>query len=220
MATVTLSYEDYKVGWICALPLEMTAAIAMLDEHHTPLQRAPGDDNNYVLGRVGEHNVAIASLPVGERGTNSAAQVAAQMLRTFLSITIGLMVGIGSGVPSSKDIRLGDIVVSKPSNQNGGVFQYDLGKRLPNRFKNFGFLNAPPRVLRSAISTLIAWHEIPGQNMIPDYLSPEKNPNLPARYAYPESEPDRLFKPDYIHGSQKTCATCDCENLVDRETRS
>ena len=102
MTTVTLSYEDYKVGWICAQSVEMTAAIAMLDELHTALQRAPGDDNTYVLGRVGEHNVAIASLPIGERGTNSAAQVAVQMLRTFQSVKIGLMVGIGGGVPSSE----------------------------------------------------------------------------------------------------------------------
>lgn len=219
MATSMMSYKDYKVGWICALPLEMTAAIAMLDEHHPQLQRAPGDDNTYVLGRVGEHGVAIASLPVGEIGTNSAAQVAVQMLRTFQSIKFGLMVGIGGGVPNSNDVRLGDIVISKPSGRKGGVFQYDLGRHLPNGFQTFGFLNAPLRILRSAISTLIAWHDIPGQNKIPEYLSPTKNPKLPPRYGYPEQEPDELFKSDYVHGEDKTCAKCNRANLVHRKSR-
>ena len=34
-----LSHEDYTVGWICALPLEMTAAKAMLDETHSNLSQ-------------------------------------------------------------------------------------------------------------------------------------------------------------------------------------
>ena len=172
---------------------------------------------------MGDHNVVIASLPIGESTASSAAQVAAQMLRTFQSIKVGLMVGIGSGVPSSEDVRLGDIVVSKPRHQNGGVFQYDVGKHLPCGFKNRGFLNAPaplPRTLRSAISALVANHDIPGQNKIPDYLSPTKNPQLPARYAYPEEELDELFKSEYIHEGDKTCANCDRGNLVERMTRS
>jgi len=144
MTTIKLSHGDYKIGWICALPLEMTAAIAMLDQLHQPLEHSPGDDNTYTLGRIGGHNVAIASLPIGEIGTNSAAQVAIQMLRTFPSIKIGLMVGIGGGVPTREDIRLGDIVVSKPTGQTGGVFQYDRGSNLPDKFKISGFLNAPP----------------------------------------------------------------------------
>lgn len=36
---------------------------------------------------------------------------------------------IGGGAPSrSNDIRLGDVVVSKPSGKYSGVFQYDYGK--------------------------------------------------------------------------------------------
>jgi hypothetical protein len=39
------------------------------------------------------------------------------------------MVGIGGGVPSKDvDIRLGDVVVSKPTRIYGGVVQYDCGK--------------------------------------------------------------------------------------------
>jgi hypothetical protein len=89
-----LSHEDYRVGWICALPLELTAALAMLDDTHERLPQHKNDDNSYVLGRIGDHNVVIATLPDKETGTNSATHVAAQLLRTFDSVRVALMVGI------------------------------------------------------------------------------------------------------------------------------
>ena len=33
------TYQDYTVGWICALPTEMAAARAMLDELHDLYKR-------------------------------------------------------------------------------------------------------------------------------------------------------------------------------------
>jgi hypothetical protein len=57
----------------------------------------------------------MACLPAGMYGTNSAATVANNMLRTFTGIPFGLMVGIGGGIPNLNqgwDIRLGDVVVS------------------------------------------------------------------------------------------------------------
>ena len=40
---------------------------------------------------------------------------------SFHAVRIGLMVGIGGGLPSNyADIRLGDIVVSQPSDTYGG----------------------------------------------------------------------------------------------------
>jgi hypothetical protein len=45
-------------------------------------------------------------------------------------------------VPSVEaDIRLGDVVVSSPHKQHGGVVQYDLGKAAPSGFKQTGFIN-------------------------------------------------------------------------------
>lgn len=58
-----LSHNDYTVGWICALPLEMAAAKAMLDEVHPDLSSSLGDHNTYTLGTVGSHNIVIACLP-------------------------------------------------------------------------------------------------------------------------------------------------------------
>jgi hypothetical protein len=77
------SRDDYTVGWICALPNEMAAAKAMLDDIHTDLPVHPSDHNTYTLGRIGNHKIAIACLPSGVYGTASATTVATQMLSSF-----------------------------------------------------------------------------------------------------------------------------------------
>ena len=109
-------HDKYTVGWICALPIEMAVAVGMLDERHESLPQDKHDHNNYTLGRVGQHNVAIACLPAGVTGVTSAARVASQMLSTFSALRFGLMVGVGGGVPSrERDVRLGDIAVGLPN---------------------------------------------------------------------------------------------------------
>ena len=123
-----LSADKYTVGWICALSTELIAATAMLDTHHCPItSQAKHDENNYTLGSIRGHNVAMTCL--AEYGTVSAAVAAKSMQTTFPSLKFVLMVGVGGVIPSQEnDIRLGDIVVSLPNGQHGGVVQYDLGR--------------------------------------------------------------------------------------------
>jgi nucleoside phosphorylase len=98
-----LPIEEYQVGWACALPKELMAARAMLDEEHEQCtSQVPHDNNSYVLGRIHGHNVVIACLPAGVYDTVSAATVANNMLRTFTGIRFGLMVGIERGIPTPK----------------------------------------------------------------------------------------------------------------------
>src|SRR2546421_5533120 len=125
-----LPNDEYAVGIITALPLELSAARACLDEvHGKPQSKNPSDNNTYSLGCIGDHKVVIACLPNGIYGITPAAIVASKMLSSFPSIRFGLMVGIGGAAQSEKyDIRLGDIVVSEPSAKFGGLVQYDLGK--------------------------------------------------------------------------------------------
>ncbi len=115
-----LTHDDYTVAYICPLGVELAPAKAMLDEIHQnfPTSR---DQNSYTLGRIGVHNIVIAVMP--EIGNNSAATVATQLLNDFRSIRFGLLVGIEGGIPSEDedDIRLGDIVVSKPTATFEGV---------------------------------------------------------------------------------------------------
>jgi hypothetical protein len=128
-ASRRLRHEDYSIGWVCALPIELTAARAILDEEHEPLNQDSNDTNLYTLGRICEHNVVIACLPVGQIGTSSAVALAIQMKSAFQAIRFGLMVGIGGGVPSDEaDIRLGDIVVSQPQRGHGGVVPFEFGR--------------------------------------------------------------------------------------------
>ena len=70
------SSDDYTVGWISALPLEMAAAKAMLDEIHDTLDDRLIDDNVYTLGTMCGYNVVIACLPSEIYGTTSATTVA------------------------------------------------------------------------------------------------------------------------------------------------
>jgi hypothetical protein len=74
------------------------------------------------------------------------------MLSSFPSIRFGLVVGIGGGAPHAQaDIRLGDVVVSKPTESFGGVVQYDYGKSVQEGgFTRAGILNKPPVISYSS----------------------------------------------------------------------
>ncbi|RAH55200.1 Pfs domain protein [Aspergillus piperis CBS 112811] len=223
-SNVSLSRDDYTVGWICALPLEMAAAKVMLDEIHDDLPMQPTDDNAYLLGRIGKHNVVIACLPSGVYGMTSAATVAAQLSSSFPSIRFGLMVGIGGGVPKEGvDIRLGDIVVSEPTSIYGGVVHYDHGKALTGgEFERRGMLNHPPRCLLTALSKLKS-HHLTEESQVPAFLAKimqKLSSKNATRFSRPVQE-DRLFQSDYNHTNiaTKSCDTCDTTKVVLRRPR-
>ncbi|KAJ0331406.1 hypothetical protein COL922a_012002 [Colletotrichum nupharicola] len=154
--------REYTIGWISAIATEFVAAQAFLDEkHEDPEILAPNDNNTYALGRIGRHNVAIATLPKSSIGTVSAAVVARDMVHTFPNIRVGLMLGVGGGAPSQlHDIRLGDVVVGCPGAGEGGIIQYDYGKTIQDQaFKETGHLNQPPQSILTAVAALEAKHE-------------------------------------------------------------
>ncbi|RYP09549.1 hypothetical protein DL764_001234 [Monosporascus ibericus] len=202
MATEPRTHNDYTVGWVCALPKERTAAIAMLDQRHADLSKPPNDHNTYALGSIGNYNIVIACLPKGKIGTTPAATVAIQMINTFPSIKFGLMVGIGRGIPPK--VRLGDVVVSVPVDEYPGVVQWDLGKaEQDDKFKRTGALNNPPTLLLTALANLESEHEMRGPK-IPRYLDElkEKWPRLVPKYLRSDSMKDVLFKAEYHHVSE------------------
>jgi nucleoside phosphorylase len=199
MALEHLTHHDYTVGWVCALPKELIAAAAMLDETHPDLPRPPNDYNAYTLGRIGGHHVVLACLPKGEIGNNNSATVAARMILTFPSIKFGLMVGIGGGVP--KTVQLGDVVVSIPTDDFGGVIQWDFGKTQQGGiFKRTGALNRPPTELLTALTKLEKDHAMKGPK-VPQYLEELKKnwPKLAPKYMRSALLKDVLFRADYNH---------------------
>jgi nucleoside phosphorylase len=249
------AHSDYTVGWICALPeTELVAAMAMLDEKHPGLPAIdPHDAISYVLGRISDHNVVIACLPAATTGKVSAATVAKDMIRSFPAVRFGLMVGIGGGAPyygtrgndnsmsveeeegdsedyeddpeETRDIRLGDVVISLHSKSSDAVVQYNFGKSLQEKefVHSGGKLNKLPSIVLGAVAHLKAQHELEGHkisetlaNMMSSY------PALATKFQYPGSQKDYLFKSDFVHeAGKKTCKTCRSldSNLVKRHDR-
>lgn len=218
--SIELPREEYTVGWIAAIPTESAAACEYFDEQFLPPKSLPKDDNVYSLGRMGKHNVVIATLPDGEYGTDSAARVAGDLARTFINIRFGLMVGIGGGVPSEQhDIRLGDVVVSSPSNGIGGVFQYDYGKSVRNgQFVQTRVLDQPPKVLRAAVAAIRAWHkgEDPDLERSVDKILHAK-PRLRREFGRPQNAPDHFYESTFPHVDATRPCTEICASKSSRQ---
>ncbi|KAJ5660357.1 Pfs NACHT and Ankyrin domain protein [Penicillium longicatenatum] len=221
------SPDFYTIAWIASLPIERAAAGAMLDEEHAApigFNRHEADANIYKWGRVGEHNIVIASLAAGVYGITSAAATASGLLASLPSIRIGLLVGIGGGIArpdEDHDIRLGDVVVSQPYGTKGA----SATKTGDIRERN-GFLGRPPLVLLNALSSIQAEHERK-DSKIPCFLQEmlEKNPKMGKRtnqnpgYFHQGFDKDRLFKSSCDHVPGSDCQGCDTTGEVQREPR-
>lgn len=61
-----LNHEDYTVGWICPLEVELIAAMEMLEEWHECLPQQLSDHNAYTLGSIAGKNIVIAGQATSE----------------------------------------------------------------------------------------------------------------------------------------------------------
>jgi nucleoside phosphorylase len=212
------TYEDYTIGWVCALPKEQSAAIFMLEERHEDLPNPSNDHNAYTLGSIGKHKVVIAGLPKGRIGIHNAATVATRMVSTFPNIRVGLMVGIGGGIPQKT--RLGDVVISCPSGKEPGVIQWDMGKAGANgQFERTGSLAPPPTALLTAITKFEADQIITRTNMLSYLKSLESIPNIPRSFLKSDTRQDVLFESSYNHKEGDDCRDCDKNRAVERSPR-
>jgi hypothetical protein len=148
------------------------------------------------------------------------------MQHTFRDLRVGLLVGVGSGAPSAADdIRLGDVVVSRPTDDTGGVVQFGLepsgwdgddngGGSGSRRFVPTHCLNAPPRVLLSPLSVLEAEHALSDSRASEILAGAAQNyPQRRSLFAVPVSGSrrgggkevrqvvDRLYQADYAHNA-------------------
>ncbi|KUL81435.1 hypothetical protein ZTR_10668 [Talaromyces verruculosus] len=218
------THDNYTIAWICALPVEVAAARVMLNRTHSPLPNPPTDPNAYELGELDGHYIVITCLPAGVYGTVAAANVVSRMRSTFPRLQYGLMVGIGGGVPGkNNDIRLGDVVVSKPVGQHGGVIQYDYGKTVEGgKLEPTGALNKPPQTLLTHMNQLEA-RRLAGsgddlRKITEEVL--ERNPNIKDKFSPPKQNTDLLFNSSYHHiDRESTCERCDRKQLIERKPR-
>jgi nucleoside phosphorylase len=205
----------------------------LFDEAHEQPEsfvKNANDPNRYSWGRMGKHLLVIASLPAREYGTTTTA-ITAQGLRSSLPhIRVGLLVGIGAGIPGETcdadnavrvrhDIRLGDVVVSIPDGTNGGVVQYDLVKA-GGSFERKGSLNSPPIALLNALTALQAKHDYQDSKIKEIERGVlEKYPKAAAKYSRPTEGSDRLFRACYGHTDGEDCRNCDQTGQIKRTPR-
>ncbi|KAL4993985.1 nucleoside phosphorylase domain-containing protein [Aspergillus recurvatus] len=196
------SHTEFLIGWICVLQKEYRAAVSILDERYdtTGLVRGQGDKNHYVLGRVGEHSVAINLPTAATYGQLHASRIALDMRSTFPRIRFVLLVGIAGGVPSpNHDIRLGDVVLGTK------VVPYATGKDTDNGFERTGMVKSPPMELLDGITFLDErmWSE--------DVVLSESIEGIRARAPrggvdFRRPSQDRFYRERYMHQG----SDCDC----------
>ncbi|KAF3198448.1 hypothetical protein TWF192_001515 [Orbilia oligospora] len=227
--------ENYTVGWICTRKEEYEAACRMLDEEFEPtdikLKISAEDHNTYEYGSINGHYIVIGCLPSGRSGPISAATFAKDMDRSFPNLRFTLLVGIGGGAPTeTRDIRLGDVVVSQPDKDLGGVVQIDFWKRLQGDggeegsesrlFQRIGHLNSPPAFLLGAMPRILRSHrDTRGPDKLAEHIRPLINA-IPEFRRPPQSQ-DRLFRANYRHRSvQETCECCREDQVIERLPRA
>lgn len=223
--------NEYTVGWIAPIALELTAAVAlldtsMLDEEDRTLT-VPEDDTIYSVGRIGKHYVVMVVCP--KMGTSSAAAVVTNMRRSFPAIKHILVVGIAGGVPNygigaREQIVLGDIVVSVPKMSEGGVKHYEFGAWVEDTHEARGHTLHPSSALLGAVNNLQTRHQTKPGTRIPQYIS-QLRENIvedeQEEFKDPGADRDRLFHDTYIHSDkQKFCdGLCDFKQSTLRKDR-
>src|ERR1700749_1574685 len=139
-------------------------------------------------------------------------------------MTLGLLVGIGGGVPHlpKQDVRLGDVVVGAPE-VGPAVVQYDLGKELTTGFEVTRTLNKPPALLLQVVNAVedkYLRQEEGDESFFAVHLGRfDRFPRLRERYRRP-SAPDRLFRVDYRHEVGTDCSEHDEQFETQRKDRN
>jgi nucleoside phosphorylase len=215
--------DTFHASLIYVKPLELMAITTMLDERFRSFPDPHNDLNTYILGRIGDHNVVIAGPARGDQGRVATAQLITSTRLKFPNITVGLLVGIGGGVPRypEHDVRLGDVIVGAPES-GPAVIQYDFGKRTADGFELTKSLPNPPAVLLKIVNKMqeaSMYLEAGEEDAVERHLDRfSKWPRLAREYRKP-STPDQLFHQTYIHEPDTACTEHDKQFERIREPR-
>ncbi|KFA60077.1 hypothetical protein S40285_09261 [Stachybotrys chlorohalonatus IBT 40285] len=221
---------DYHVAWIAPVSdLELLPSRLMLDEEHDPPDYDTAyDDNIYTYGTLAGHNVVIATCPPGLTGNVNAGRVTGPMFKTFTSLRMALLVGIGGGIPRVhepddpiENVHVGDVVVGWAGDGGPACVYYDLGRwHVDGQFEILGTIDKPDRVLLNALGKLASDHEM-NRSTFQDHRERLLIQRHRRKFTYPGLHRDLLFQATYQHGGQHNdkCASCDATQLVDRPAR-
>ena len=203
-----MSLQDFTVVIMCAMEVEATAMVAVMDEKLTPEQAQESklfptyqDDTSYTFGRIGSHFAAIAYLP--RLGVESAATAAQGIRATFPGMKMMMVVGICGAIPEgTRPIYLGDVVIST------SVYQYRFGSQWDEEFEVWDDLESRlPRQIRGVSSLLkklqaserLAIKEDTIREMKPAHEKVIRESEVEFAPVYPGQDRDLLFEPLYLH---------------------
>ncbi|KLJ05924.1 hypothetical protein EMPG_10632 [Blastomyces silverae] len=214
---MTSHEANVTVGWIAPMALELTPAVAILENHEKVLKH----ETLYHVGLIARHWVVMVVCP--RIGTASAATVLADMRRSFPNIKHVLVVGIAGGMPyygpsMQEQIVLGDVVVGCPQGSEGGVAHYEFGAwEGENELTPRGHTLHPSDALLSAVNNLRSDHRMRVGTKIPQILSDLRKSlaeEVLPEFEDPGSEQDYLFPDNYPHRDRGKL----CEGLCDLTT--
>jgi nucleoside phosphorylase len=185
--------------------------VALLDEKHEPPSDFqvldPNFLGNFTFGSIKNHHVMIASTMAPGCQRVPAARLAALLEDKMHTYSIVLGTAGGTFDKLSKDIRLGDVVISKPKGQHGGVVEWDVGtEQEDGSFKRTGFLDRVPTRLSSLRSKLRSDIEFGSVQLMVENA------------VYPGAESDLLFDTACQHVGGDSCGKCG-PNKIQREQR-
>lgn len=121
-----------SIAIITAHYCEKLAVDAMIENQETFVRYTTvGESNVYTLGNMGSHRVVSTKLPsVGHtrEAMIAAGNTTTRLLGTFQKVDYVFLIGVGGGVPHftdyTKHVRLGDVVVSAPTESQKFVYLY------------------------------------------------------------------------------------------------
>ena len=198
----------FEVAIFCALKLEADAVLVALDNiWDGPYGQAPGDDNAYTLGSVGEHNVVVVHM--AGMGSVNAATTAASLRSSFPHVKLALIVGVCGAVPESshhkQGIFLGDIVIST------AIIQYDFGRQYPTVFQRKDMLEdssgRPSHRIRAMLAKLETRHY--SRKLQDEIMTLVQELQQNNHHIHIDPGQDHLYDASYLHKHQgQDCKVC------------
>jgi nucleoside phosphorylase len=202
------------------MSLENEAAQLIFDEKY-PRDEAHFGDVYYPGGRIGEHKVVMGIQH--KIGLSAATALVVKMSIGFPNVKYWFLVGIAGGMPQygpagdRYEMVLGDVVVSAPRGNHGGVIQYDWGAWVgeDGRHQFHGFTNGVPGKLLAAVNNLRAegWSRVDVSEVLRQ-MRHKLGLKRHGQYDDPGSDCDRLYKDDYEHKGTEHDDCADCCDLI------
>ncbi|KAB8356647.1 hypothetical protein FH972_024224 [Carpinus fangiana] len=208
--------KNYYVALLCSSAC-ITVLKALLDELHNPVSEELTRYAEIALGNMSGHNVVLACARIE---LQTIYPLASELANHYSELKVYISVGVGGGAPSpTKDIRLGDVVVSQWTK---GLVKYYINNLEDNRSEAFkyGVLEDVPLPLALAVAKLQDNHRKESNSFqsILDGMF-QNRPSMFDAFSRPSTS-DVLYNSDYNHAvDTPNCDYCDEQKMVIRGAR-